>query len=320
MRRTLQALATSLSIVAALSAPLLAQAGQVRVTVGGVSNVFDPQTVTVNEGDHVCWVWTGGFHGVTSGTPGDCMPDGAFDSGNRNTSAIFGAGFSFRFTTADPDIDYYCEPHCFEGMVGTVIVVPSGAPVAEFRITELQVDAAGNLDLFEITNLGTASGDLGRYRFVSSTSNDTAMVPAASWVVPVGGRVTVHVNAAGAQTVPTQLYLPTFQALNDVSGHLAILAPNTVVTGTFDSNQMIDYVQWGTGSGQSRESAAVTAGLWTTGHFLPVVPGQSMQFCGTADDHNQTFWASATSTFGAVNDCTTPATPITWGRVKILYR
>jgi plastocyanin len=307
-----------LSFLAALALPHAARAGQVRVSVGGATDVFSPATVTVNAGDHVCWVWTGGFHSVTSGSPGDCLPDGAFDSGNRNTVAA-GVGYSLKFSTVDPSIDYYCEPHCFSGMTGMVTVVASGAPVANFRITEVQVDAAGGLDLIEVTNLGPADGDLGRYRFVSSPT-DTATVPAVSWPVPAGGRVTVHVGAAGTQVVPTQMYLPTLAQLEDAIGHVALLAPNTVATNTFDATQYIDYVQWGSGSGHSRESAAVTAGVWTTGQFLPVTPGQSMQFCGTVADHGQTFWAAAPSTFGAINDCTTPATPTTWGRLKVLYR
>src|SRR5262245_23297193 len=72
-----RASATALAVLlAGLIAPA-AHAGQVRVTVGP-SQTFTPKIVDINLGDHVCWVWVGGTHSVTSGDSSLVSPDGLF--------------------------------------------------------------------------------------------------------------------------------------------------------------------------------------------------------------------------------------------------
>jgi plastocyanin len=295
-------------------------AGQVRVDVGGATDVFTPANITVNPGDHVVWVWMGGFHSVTSGASAKFCDsgtsDGIFDSGTTATNVARGTAFSWKSpASSSTTIDYMCLPHCSVGMVGTVTF--GSVPVANFRITEVQTNLAGNLDLIEITNFGGAAGDLGRYRIVTA---DTATVPFNTWSVPAGQRVTLRLNMAGTQVPPNTMYLPTQSGLDDI-GYLALYAPNTISSNLALDDQMIDFVQWGAG-GSAREATAVLAGLWTAGTFIPqVAAGHSMEFCASAGDHGAQFWAEvAVPNFGTDGDCTTPTVSSTWGRLKLIYR
>lgn len=93
-------------------------------TVNQVNNTFDPATITVQPGDTVEWIWSSGFHTVTSGAP--CTADGrfnaAFDSGNPTVV--------FNVPANEPvgDILYFCMPHCGIDMTG-IITVEAGAPI-----------------------------------------------------------------------------------------------------------------------------------------------------------------------------------------------
>lgn len=319
MRRSLRWFGFTLGTLLVLSTSSEVRAGQVRITVGGPSGefIFTPNDVSLNRGDHVVWVWESGTHSVTSGDHNACAYDGLyFNSGNRATLAA-GTAFSWKSTAANPALEYFCLPHCGE-MFAFLRISQSGIPVANFRITEVQTNAAGNLDLIEITNLGDAPGDLGRYRFWTPT--DSATVPLDNFEVPAGGRVVVHTGTGGVQAPPGHLYLPGLAGLND-TGNLGLYVPNTVVGSPNNADQLVDFVQWGEG-GQSRESVAAAAGLWTAGTFLPApAAGHSFEFCGSATDRGASFWAEApTPTIGTANNCTTPALPVTWGTLKIIYR
>jgi plastocyanin len=306
-------------ILLGLAAAWPTHAGQVRVDVGSAGlNVFTPDDVTLRPGDHVVWVWRDGFHSVTSGDSTACQVftgDGRFESGTVNTNAQHGTQFSWRSTGASGVVAYVCLPHCAE--MRAVLRFVAGAPVADFRITEVQTNASGELDLIEITNFGAAAGNLGRYRFATS---DTATVPVDDFLVPAGARVTVHLNQAGPQDAPDHLFLPTQSGLPD-SGYVALYVPNTVRSSLADSSQIIDFVQWGA-AGSTREGTAVAAGLWTAGAFVPrPAAGHSLEFCGAAGDRGRVFWSEvAVPNFGVDGDCATPSVPITWGRLKTIYR
>lgn len=84
-------------------------------TVTVKSNTFEPSTITIKVGQTVTWEWESGVHNVVSGT--SCTPDGKFTSG----SPVSGATYDHRFDEAGT-FDYFCEPHCSQGMVGKVIV------------------------------------------------------------------------------------------------------------------------------------------------------------------------------------------------------
>lgn len=289
-------------------------AGQVRVNVGPTT-AFTPQNVTINPGDHVVWVWLGDFHTVTSGTDGSANGDGKFNTIVMNK----GAGFTWKSTGPGP-FPYYCQPHFFAGMTGT-ISYGSSVPVTDFRITEVLYNSATQYDQIEIANLGAVTGNLGRYRF--ATPSDTAIVPLDDFLVPAGGRVRVYVNQSGFQSAPTTLFMPTLLDLNDVAGSLALLTPNTnpATASVFKPDQMIDYLEWGA-AGQAYEAVAVAAGLWTAGQFLPTMNyGHSMEFCGLGGNYGKSYWAEVSvPNFGTDGGCNTPTATTTWGRIKTLYR
>jgi plastocyanin len=302
-----------------ISIAAVAHAGQVRVTVGTTTaNVLTPSSLTLNPGDQVVFVWGGGMHSVSSGD--NCTSDGLYFTTGVRSATISGVQTTFTWKSPNstiPTLDYFCLPHCDGGMVGT-LHVQSGTAVANFRITEVRTNVGGNLDLIEITNFGSASGNLGRYRIVASS--DTAIVPANDWVVPAGGRIVVHANQNFTQVVPGNLYLPSLTGLDD-NGFVALYAPNTIAPAVTDATQMIDFVQTGA-AGSALEVTAVTAGLWTAGTFAPVVAsGHSLEFCGTPTDHGSTFWSEVSSpNFGTNGNCATPAAPYSWGRLKVIYR
>lgn len=90
---------------------------QVVHTVNQTDMDFVPANLTIAPGDSVKWMWSSGIHTVTHGDP--CTRDSNFlfdaplDTGHRT--------FQFQFNT--PGVyNYFCEFHCFMGMVGTITV------------------------------------------------------------------------------------------------------------------------------------------------------------------------------------------------------
>ena len=100
-----------------LAAPALATTH----TVTQTGLTFSPANLTVVEGDTVEWVWTGGVHTVTSGSP--CTSSGLFDLPLTSGSPLA----SFTFNSAGT-FDYFCTPHCGLNMTG-VIEVQAGTTV-----------------------------------------------------------------------------------------------------------------------------------------------------------------------------------------------
>lgn len=107
----------ALVVCCAAVIPLLSSgAATVRVKVGAGGLKFTPQSVAIQVGDTIQWVWAADSHSSTSGTPGN--PDGLWDSGVQNSGFVFNQ----TFTTAGT-FNYFCTPHggCC-GMVGSVTV------------------------------------------------------------------------------------------------------------------------------------------------------------------------------------------------------
>jgi len=99
------------------------------VVVNQASMSFSPQHVTVNAGDTVRWVHSGGNHTVTEGTDGSINGDEAFHSSLTSSNPTFEVVFDDVFLAANPRTDnvydYFCSPHFFSGMVGSVTVASS---------------------------------------------------------------------------------------------------------------------------------------------------------------------------------------------------
>lgn len=311
LRRPLRLLAGAVVLLALAAG--FATAKQLRISVTNFN--FTPQDVTINQGDHAVWIWNNTVHTVTSGL--DLTPDGHFNSGDV---AVANITFSWKanFVGLQP---YYCIPH-WPTMVGTLTLTASGATgLSDFRITEVQFNAAGNLDQIEITNLG-ASGNLGMYRLkVAGVSMVTLRNgPSTDLPLATGARMVLHVGTSGVNDA-NNLYLSGIPGLPDAAGSVALYVPNTVNTATNLSDQIIDYVAWGSG-GQENEATATTANLWTSSSAISgVAAGHSIEFCGQPGQYGLSYWSEiAVPNFGSNGNCTTPTIPSTWGRIKSLYR
>src|SRR5262245_14565395 len=98
------------------------------VTVGPLNNIlrFDPERLTIIEGDTVRWTWASSDHSVTSGT--DCSADGEFcspDNMNCDSGILSDVGFVYELTfTQAGSYSYFCASHCFAGMTGVINVLP----------------------------------------------------------------------------------------------------------------------------------------------------------------------------------------------------
>lgn len=299
-------------LVSVVSASAIARAGQVRVTVA--NNLFNPRTTNINAGDQVAWVWAGSFHTVTSGDSSTGTPD--FISFRTNTMSGSGAtapAFSWKSDGA-ATIPYFCEVHA-PVMAGHVFV-GTGVPVSDFRLTEVQWNVPGGLDLLEITNHGAVSGNLGRYRI--GIGAGIVEIPISDITVAAGGHLVVHLHASGTNTA-TDIFLPAAPELPDLQGSVTVLMPNTVNPGA-TADQVVDYLEWGA-AGQPNEAVAAAASTWTTGQAVPnVAAGHSVELCGFSP-RSATAWGEiSTPNFGSYGSCTTPAGGTTWGRIKSLYR
>lgn len=301
-----------------------AHAGQVRIDVNNIS--FGDTDVSLNLGDQVVWVWTAGAHTVTSGTvsgAGVGTPDGLFDSGTLGVGTLSGGGTAFTWKSSVlGNRNYYCRPHALSQMKGILRIQSSGIAVSDFRITEVQYGAAGNLDRIEITNLGTAAGDLGRYRIsISNTATELDIVPVNTLTVPVGGRVTIHTNQTGANTA-TSLFMNTIGNLPEAQGSVALYVPyrlSTSIPGPLNTDTMVDFVQWGA-TGQPNVGNA--SDFWNSGEFVSgeSAAAYSISFCGSSAQRGASFWSVSTANFGSSGICTTDALNTSWGRIKTLYR
>jgi len=103
-------------LILLLASPCFAATFDVQVS----NNFFSPATVTILQGDTVRWSWVAGSHTVTSGSGAAAPGSGIlFDAPSTSSNTIF----SFRFNTPGTFL-YFCRPHEFIGMTGTVIVDP----------------------------------------------------------------------------------------------------------------------------------------------------------------------------------------------------
>jgi plastocyanin len=319
--RSFRMAAAALALLA-LAAPSVT-AKQIRINVTNFD--FTPRYASMNQGDHAVWIWNNTAHTVTQGdtanvpvtpTPGSAK----FNSGDASLTS---ATYTWKSNTTGL-IEYYCIPH-WPSMVGGLDIVSSGAQgLSDFRITEVQYNIAGNADLIEITNLG-ATGDLGMYRLkVSgaglSTGNILRNGSATTLPVAAGAKFIIHLGASGINDA-NNLYFSGIPGLPDAAGSVALYVPNNVNTSLTLSSMLIDYVSWGSG-GQENEATAVSANLWSSSNAVPLVAsGSSIEFCGQSGQYGAARWyENPTPNFGGSDNCLTPVTPTTWGRIKVLYK
>jgi plastocyanin len=95
-----------------------------KVTVGGTANVFSPRSLTIDAGDTVTFISSGGFHNVVA-------DDNSFTSGSPADTF----SFTHTFATAGT-FSYYCSIHGGPGGVGmsgtikvNAVAAPPTAPI-----------------------------------------------------------------------------------------------------------------------------------------------------------------------------------------------
>lgn len=102
------------------------------INVGGNSNGFAPQTLTINVGDSVTFTNKGGVHNVVADDGSfrcarGCDGDGKGGNGNATSSSWIA-----KVTFDKPGtVGYFCETHGMpgQGMYGTILVLgPTGPP------------------------------------------------------------------------------------------------------------------------------------------------------------------------------------------------
>ncbi len=102
------------------------------VVVNQTGITFSPADITIDEGDTVQWVWSGGSHTVTEGVGGGPCVGCAFDSPLNSGTPTYSVNFDSAFLATNPRAgnvyDYYCQPHQAAGMIGSVTVVAAPIP------------------------------------------------------------------------------------------------------------------------------------------------------------------------------------------------
>jgi hypothetical protein len=170
------------------------------------------------------------------------------------------------------------------GTWGTAPATPS-AILDHIVISEVFYDPVGNSDTgkewVELYN-GT-SGDVDMSgKELNATSGDYFQFP-GGFKLSQHSFVVVHWRADGTNTL-TDLYTGTTgygANMGDSTGWVALFKNNTQSKDT-----IIDYIEYGAG-GQTAESKAVDAGIWTVGNFVPdASPGHSLERKDKNSDSN----------------------------------
>ena len=326
MSRRSQIRVTARLVVLATAFALTAHAGQITITVGGPLGEFVPANALANMGDQVIWIWDSAGHTVTSGVYP--VSDGRFDSG-----APLGNPPSRQFAwrpTSTGTIPFFCDLHVVNT---TMYITPSGTPVADMRITEVEFAGAGDQDRVQVSNLGDASGSLGFYR-LSSQDGVTTFLDVNPITLGPNERVTLHLGIDGTNTA-TDVFVPEAASLGS-AGSLALYVPNnttasegSTIPGILTNpNYLVDYVEWGAAGqpAQPNQVVATYAGKWATGTVVDVASlpnggaGYSISFCGAPANRGASFWEISTANFGASARCATPTRKVTWGQIKLRYR
>ena len=136
--------------IAALAALLIAHpsviAGGEVHEVQQIGITFEPAEITVAPGDVVRWIWSSGFHTVTSGV--ECSPDGLLNE------PLFSGNPIVEFEIPldmESEIPYFCFPHCDKGMVGIIFIeLDPGC--------EGDIDGSGAVDVGDILAILAAWG------------------------------------------------------------------------------------------------------------------------------------------------------------------
>ena len=119
---------------------------------------FIPRDITIDVGQTVKWVNTGGRHNINGSL--ETFPDNPEGFRNGDPSSEL---FTFEFTFTIPGVyNYQCDPHSDVGMMGSITVLEEEKP--DLVITEILYNDPGmtdSLEFIEIYNRGGEAANLG---------------------------------------------------------------------------------------------------------------------------------------------------------------
>jgi len=160
----------------------------------------------------------------------------------------------------------------------TPTLFPTSASVA---INEILYDPTGSdtgHEIIELYNPNSISINLTGYDLRAGGAGYYTFPP---FTLAPGAFVAIHINTDGTNT-DTHLYTGPMGSNMGNTAASVVLFNST----THSSSTIVDYVGYGRG-GQTWESAAVTAGLWTAGDFVPDVDaGNSINLNPDGDDND----------------------------------
>jgi hypothetical protein len=185
-------------------------------------------------------------------------------------------------------------------------VTPTPEPTqASIIINEVLYNPAGSdtgQEFIELVNVSDAPFDLTGYDLKPDTSSYYTF---PEFVLAAGARVSVRINTEGEDS-EDELFTGLTGNMGNSTGFVALFNSTT-----HSSSTIVDYVAYGAG-GQTWESAAVTAGIWTAGDFVPLCDeGFSMNLDPDGIDTNTSDdWSCCDPSMNGTN-CTSAPSPTT---------
>ncbi|MBN1356621.1 lamin tail domain-containing protein [bacterium] len=250
-------------------------------------------------------IWTGGDFApdVDEGDSLNLYPDGQDTDRSSDWCACFPSFLAENcLPTPSPTNPPFPSPSPTTDP-GTPTSTPTGQPTPRMgiMINEVFSDPEGadtGLEFIELHNSGDTPADLTGYDLKPDDSGYYTFPP---FVLNSGANVIVHVNTSGTDT-ETDLFTGPDANMGNTSGFVVLFDSDTHGVDT-----IVDYMEYGAG-GQSWESAAVSAGIWTAGDFAGSAPeGMSLNLCPNGHDTNSSAdWQPDSPSDGQANPCRPP--------------
>lgn len=244
---------------------------------------------------------------------------GLWTTGLFVARAVEGKSVQFLPAASPPTLPHPIADYCNSApTIGAVnACAPSVGPLTDVRISEVLSTPAGSLagqTRAELVNGGLLPVPLDNLNLCAQGSC-FAVTPGLT--LPPGARAVVHFNESGASTA-ANIYsgAGVMPDLDPLGGSLALYRNGLDFN---DPANIFDFIEW-SAAGQSRESVAAAAGLWTAGAFFPpVLPGASLQWRGLNDGNLVDDWCADVPTLGLANVCSSsganPDSPSAWPRL-----
>jgi plastocyanin len=216
---------------------------------------FSPNTLNVNVGDTIRWVWDNGSHTTTSAT----LPAGA----PTWDSPINSASQSFEYKVVVAGVhNYVCTPHASMGHIGsftatgaapTLSVTPSNRNVtAMMGSTTFSVSSNSNWSVTSSANWCsvTTSGNGNGTIFADYLENTSLAPRVASISITVNGLPTQTVTVSQAGAAATLSVTPANQQVNAQAGNTQFDISSNATWNASSDASWCSVTPSGTGNGQ----------------------------------------------------------------------